>query len=594
MIFAAPAALYFALSTLVLMVLALLRPRLERKNVAALFLWEDLKHDARARKIHFRQLLDPLLLLQVLSVVLLVGTLAFPLLSSTRQRLSALAIVIDGSASMRTITEDGRTRYAVAVEEAKAILNENPALTTSVIQFSSSPTILAEAVRSRPLVARTLDASDPTWNGAGSIDSMVNALSAVGGLRSFDRIVFLTDGEVDDLPGEIERIGIAGGENLAITAFSIRENPSSDGATAFVEVLNDAKSDREVTVRISDGSAQTSVAVYLVSKSSEHIIVPFPNSRGTVFSVTLDVEDDFATDNERYFALDRPLDLRVRWIGPPNRYLFAALGAVTPFTLISAAEEADLTIVHQATLPSSYGGSILLVHAGIQDAVTLGDDRDRGTVTAVLPSHPLLVGLEPADIRVFSSPEANLPENAAVILQAGSEPILATWQTTTQDVTFLAPQLELTNLPLAVDLPLLIRNVASAIVRLPATLAYGWTRTGDPVPLLGRGAIENLEGPDGREMPLPSSDLYFFPDVPGVYRLTTDRGVFPLAVNIPPSESTSASPWETSASGFAGATQRRQYWVDLWPTLAGLAAVLLIAELLLRKRASLRLGRGEA
>jgi hypothetical protein len=588
MMFAFSGALYFALSAVVLIALALLRPKLKRRNVSSLFLWEGLKHDARSRKIHFRQLLDPLLLLQVLSVVLLVAALATPLVSSTRQRLSALAIVIDASASMQTMTEDGRTRYALAIDAAKSILVQNPALRTSVIRFSSLATILTDGASSRASVTRALDASEPTWHGDGTIDDMVNALSALGGLSGFDRVVLVTDRELSGLPAQVERIAVSGGENLGVTGFSVRENPSGQGATAFVEVLNATPSDHDVSLRVSDGSAMTSVGVYLPPKTRQQVIVPFPTSRGTVFTVTLEAEDDLPEDNERYFALDRPLDLRVRWIGPPNRYLSAALGAVTPFTLVSAAEEADITIVHQATLPSSYAGCIFLVNGEVQGVASLGDERERSSLNAVLSAHPLLAGLQPADIRVFSSPSVSLPDDAAVILEADGEALLATWQTETQEVTLFAARLESTNLPLAVDLPLLVRNVVSRVTRLPATLAYGWTHVGDPVSLLGRGSILDLEDPDQRKIPLSELDMFFFPEAPGLYTLTTDRGVFPLAVNVAPSESTVDVGVSLEAENIVESADRR-YWIDVWPLLVGIVIVLLLTELVARKRSALRL-----
>jgi hypothetical protein len=589
MTLASPAALYLALSALVLMALALLRPQLKRRHVSSLFLWEGLKHDARSRKIHFRQLLDPLLLLQVLSVLLLVAALADPLLSSTRQRLSALAIVIDGSASMQTMTEDGSTRYDLAIDAAKKIAGESPAISTSVIQLSSLAAVLANAAPTRAFVTRALDDSEPTWNRDGTIDDMVNALSALGGLSSFDRVVLLTDREVASLPVQVEQITVSGGENLAVTGFSVRENPAGEGATAFVEVLNDTSADHDVTLRVSDGSAQTSVPVYLTPGTNDRVIVPFPTSRGTVFTVVLDVEDALPEDNVRYFALDRPLDLRVRWIGPPNRYLSAALGAVTPFSVVSAAEEADITIVHQATLPSSYGGSILLVNSEVDGVATLGDERDRSSLRAVLSSHPLLDGLRPEDIRVFSSPSVSLPQDATIILETDGEPLLATWQTETQDVTLFSARLETTNLPLAVDLPLLIRNVASRVVRLPAALAYEWMNVGDPVSLLGRGSIQSLEDPDQRKISVSQQDMFFFPDAPGLYTLITDRAVFPLAVNVAASESSGIGDWNGGTAAAAVESAERRSWIDVWPLLAGVGVALLLGELVLRKRSALRL-----
>jgi len=595
MTFTSPMVLLFGLSIFLVMFLALLRPRLERRSVAALFLWEGLTQDTRSKRIHFKQLLDPILLLQLLSILLLVAAMASPLLSSTRQRLSSLAIVIDASASMQTMTADGASRYDLAVEEAKDVLEESPALKTSVIRFSSLPNMLVQQESRRAAVSRALDASSPTWNASGSLDGMLNALSAVGGLSSFDRVVFITDGTPSALPEGIELLTIEGGENLSIAAFTVRENPSGEGTTAFAEIANGTDEYREIALRVDDGFSSTSISLSVEPEATQQLAVPFPTSRGTVFTAQLDVADDLPQDNTRYFALDRALDLRVRWIGPPNRYLSAALGAVTAVTIVAASDEADLTVVHQAMLPASYDGSILLVNSEIQGVASLGDDQDRGSVRAVASADPLLEGLQPSDIRVFSSPTPQLPEEATVILEADGAPILAAWTSETQDVVFLAPKLETTNLPLSVDLPLLARNIVSRVVRLPAPLDYRWSHVGEAVSLTGRGLISRLENPDGEAVSLPESGQYFFPATPGIYELTTERGTFPLAVNVAPSESdTSASIEAAEPSALPTATTNRRYWVDLWPILAIVTLVLLLTEVLARHRASIRLPRWSA
>lgn len=589
---AAPAALFFAASALLVMFLALLRPRLERRNVAALFLWEGLKQDVRSKRIHLRQLLDPILLLQVLSILILAAALSSPLVSSTRQSLSALAIVIDASGSMQTVTASGATRYRVAIEEAKRIMRETPAFRTSVIQFSSSPTVLADRSTSRSAVLRILEESSATWNGSGTLDGMLNALSAVGGLTSFDRVVFLTDAPSAGLPDEIESIAVEGGENLAITAFAVRENPSQSGTTAFVEVLNESPVTRDITLRLSDGAAQTSMSLVLAPGEFQQASIPFPASRGTVFTATLTPSDDFPVDNERYCALDRPLDLRVRWIGPPNTYLRAALGAVSPFSLVAAADDADLTVVHQSTIPASYQGTILLVNAEIQDLIMLGDEQARSTLRAVSTTSPLLEGLRPSDIRVFASPGVVLPEDAKVVLEADSEPVLATWNSEDVEVTLLTPRLETTNLPLSVDLPLLVANIVSRVTRLPAPLSFEWTCVGEPVALTGRGRVNRLEGPDGRPLAVSPGDFYFFPTRPGSYLLTTDRGEFALAINVAASESfRSASIANEDGPRELPASREALYWLEAWPLLAIAILLLLVTEFVARHKAALRVGR---
>ena len=111
-----PAAFYILFASLLILVLHFLRSRERQREVSALFLWEVLPGDPQSRAAQIRQQVDPLLLLQLAIFLVLVTALAQPAWRMRTASLSGLAIVLDGSASMRTATEDGSTRYEHAMD----------------------------------------------------------------------------------------------------------------------------------------------------------------------------------------------------------------------------------------------------------------------------------------------------------------------------------------------------------------------------------------------------------------------------------------------------------------------------------------------
>ena len=130
-----PSALYLLALIGPIVLLHLLRARECKREVSALFLWEGLRGDSPSRAARIRRRIDPLLMLQLLALCALVAALARPAWESTTIRASSLAIVLDGSASMRTRTEDGGTRYQRATEEALALLDAIPSTSTAVVQW---------------------------------------------------------------------------------------------------------------------------------------------------------------------------------------------------------------------------------------------------------------------------------------------------------------------------------------------------------------------------------------------------------------------------------------------------------------------------
>jgi Ca-activated chloride channel family protein len=572
-----PAAFYLLLASLLVLVLHLLRSRERQREVSALFLWEGLPGDPQSRAARIRQQLDPLLLLQLAILLALVTAVAQPAWRMRTASLSGLAIVLDASASMRTVAEDGSTRYGHALEEARLLLDEYPSATSTVIQLSSRPGILARPGLERADLLATILRSEPTWYGDGTAEALLSLLGSIGDTSRFERVVVLSDHSFSDAAGPFETIIVDGGDNLALTGFAVRENPKQEGVTALVTALNGTDAYQDVTIKIDDRENQTTLSLLMAPGSAERFVIPFPSSRGSLFTAFLEPEDDFAADNRRFFSLDRPIDVRVHWLGTENRYLMAALQSVAPVTLVDAPEDADLTVVHGARAPASQTGTILLVHAGIEGLLTQGVILPTDRIEVLDPDHPILNGIDPSNFRVREAPTALLPPSASVVLASNDVPLLATYRDESRTVVYIAPNVLETNLPITIDFPLLMRNVVAGLVRLPSQLSYRSAEVGEPISLTGRGTIQGLY--DSREEPIPLPDglSTFRPASPGFHTLITDRGAFAIAVNVPTEESSVLA----SAEGIdtidrTGQTAVR--FLPLWPGVAALAIVLLFAE----------------
>jgi len=572
-----PSAFYLLLASLLVLLLHFLRARERRRSVSALFLWEGLPGDPQSRAARIRQQIDPLLLLQLATLLALVAALAQPAWRTRTASLSGLAIVLDGSASMRTVTEDGSTRYDHAIGEALTLLGRAPADATAIVQLSSHPTILARPDRDAQDLSDILRASEPTWYGDGDADTLVALLGSLGGTSRFERVVVLSDRTVAELPTAFESILVTGGENLALTGFSVRENPDGAGVSALVAAVNDTDAYQDATIRIDDRENQTTLAVLIEPGAAETFVIPFPNSTGTLFTATLDPGDDFPADNRRYFALDRALDVRVHWIGSENRYLMAALDAVAPVRLVDAPADADLTVVHSARAPASLAGTILLVHGGIEDLLVQVETRPTETVAVVEPDHSILRGVDPTVFRIREAPTASLPASAVVVLESAGIPLLVTYEDPVRSVVYIAPSILDTNLPVTIDFPLLIRNVVSGIVRLPSELSYRSADIGEAISLAGRGAVEQLYDPDENSVGLPPGITTFRPAEPGFYTLVTDRGAFAIAANVSAGESSSPAASDVTGPPVVVGRDTVEY-LPLWPALAALAILLLLVE----------------
>jgi len=356
-----PIGLYLTSLSGVIILLALLRTRIRRREVASLFLWEGLPGERGGQTARIRLLIDLLLILQLAALLALVIAIAQPAwpVGSTR-----IAILIDTSASMRTEAGEGKTRYELAVDGAIAVLDRYPDAEAAVIALSDHPAILVGSDRPRGEAMEALERSQPGWYGDAAREDLLRVLAAAGGEGAFARVILFTDCPFPDPPPFLETVAVSGGGNRGITAFTAREDPASGGVDAFVKVTNYTKTDQEATLRISDGTDSVALSVFLPSGSSEDYVIPFPSSRGTSFTATLNPGDDFPGDDVRYFGLARPIELSLRWIGPADRYLLAALAAAVPVREVGEGEPADLTVACDTDSPPVESGNVLLVHEG--------------------------------------------------------------------------------------------------------------------------------------------------------------------------------------------------------------------------------------
>jgi len=585
-----PAALALLSTWLLVVLFAVLRTRQRRRDVGALFLWKELRDSPTGRTRNLRFLLDPLLLLQLACVLVFALALAQPAWTTRRLGVASLAIVIDGSASMRTTVDGDHTRYDAAVGLALDLLARVSTHTVAVVQWSNNPVVLARE-GSRPADARsTLSASSPTWSGDGAADALARAISAIGGPSRFQRIILYTDHPVDAAPFPVETTLVSGGENLAITAFTVRPNPDGTGVSAFVELRNGTREFQAPSLQIGDEFRRTTLDAFLEPGETTRYVVPFPGSRGTRFMAAIDAADDFAADNVRHFSLERSVVLRVRWVGAENRFLSAALASVLPVAHVGDGEPADLTVAYDAVLPALPSGHALLVHSTVDGVVSIGAaGTSRGTASIWIPDHPLLAGIRAEDIFVESLPSVAISVPSRTLLGVGGSPLLVEIPDPDRSILLLTADLLATNLPITVDFPLLVRAFVSSLVRADPGLVPEWVHVGDPVLLDRSGATASVFAPDGQPVPLADGQRAFFPDRPGEYTLAVGEDRYPLSVNVDPSESLSATtgPAASTDVSLARPDDASPSTTALWPVLAGCACALLVLELALARRIAL-------
>ena len=578
-------------SGLLVILLYFLRPRSRRYDVSALYLWQAVRADPQSRAATLRQRLGVLLLLQLLFTALIVVAIAGPAWLRRSAQVATAAIVIDVSASMRAVGPDGRL-FDEAQREAIHRLEELAATTVAVVAFGAQCKVVVSPSSDAIAARQAVSALEPTWQGDGTGEALVAVLRGIGG-ETFDRVILLTDRPFSiDIPG-LETWIATDAENTAITAFHVRQPGASSDVEAFVRVQNAGSTPWRGTVAVSDGITLAETTLSLPPFAEDAAFLTIESTEALAFTASIAPSDGFPGDDVRYATLPRSAEYVVRWFGPEDPYVAAALcadprralvidyGGESPPSNADSSGAAlpvapDLIVAHDTALRATTSGNVLLLHAGLEGLLILGEEQEGGEVRAMV-EHPLLRDIDTASLRVRERPDLQLGIAATPLLVVDRIPILLTWEDSSRRVVAWTPSIQRTNLPISVDLPLLARNILDSFGRAPTMDAIRWHSVGEVIALVGFGSILEIRDPRGASLPGSEGATALMAETPGVYWITAERGRYPVAVNVPLSESESSGIAAVEAplpSAGAGPVKP----LPIWTAFAALALLVLLAE----------------
>ncbi|HEX9674265.1 MAG TPA: VWA domain-containing protein [Burkholderiales bacterium] len=376
-----PLALLSLLAIPLLVALHLLRPRRRRIVLSTTTLWQAALKD-REPRVGLRTLLRNLSLLLLLASALVLGfALAGPQWLTRASEGADTVLVLDVSASMKTRSGIGRTRFDLALAEAAGILDGLPRDGRMMVMTSGHKALLRTGFESdRDALRRALARLRPGDEVGRPREALALALSLLRG-REQGRIYFLTDGAFDpDLdpgsPQMVFRVVGAPARNVAITRFDFRQEFAADDRfQVLMTVRNYTDAPVEVPATVSlDDRVLFRRSLALAARAEETFVLPFTGrARGRAIA-RIEVDDDLAADNHAFAAVNPDEPLRVLLFTRGNFYLESVFEAMPSLDLVkrdwSPAEDIarlaldyDVVVFDGIATPRLPPGNFLLVNS---------------------------------------------------------------------------------------------------------------------------------------------------------------------------------------------------------------------------------------
>ncbi len=521
-----------------------LKKRPQPFEVSALFLWPQATSKSRSAWRWYKAPVG-LLLIQLLVLILMVSSMAQPVVFTEATSAGQLAIIMDTSASMQTRTSDGN-RLAMAIERAKVLVRDNPKAEFTLVEARHNGGVVVPLTSDHKLITDSLDQLQATYLGESSLASVLQWVQSQDNWDRFDRAVWFSDHlpqelAWQDFPIEFDLISEGIG-NTAITAFTVRLQPDVTlGYEAFVKLENFSAANLSTTLSLrSFGHVISEAPIEVASGQDLSITFPLSHSVEKHLSVGFDVQDGLTFDNERHFTFEDKFQPRVYWLGEPDAFLqqaFRVLGVsdILPWSPEVVLDSNDLLVVHQATYDAPLAGNVLLLDASWRGFLEADSLYEVQQVRALDLNHPVLQGITPDNIAVLQASTGKLPENLYSLLEADNVfgdqvPLLGVYQSEDARVAWLGFSLNATNLRLTVDFPILVARLLRWLVPVP--LEANVVNTGTTLHLEQEGMTVTL--PNQRSISVPRT-AFLGTTEPGFYLLPeTDTA---WAVNVPATES---------------------------------------------------------
>ena len=593
-----------------------LKPRGLKITTTTMFLWERiLKERPLGTRLGWLLRNNLLLILQILAAVALIAALADPSLRHFGAPSGDVVVVVDLSASMKAKDKSG-SRFDAARRHFLALVDElRASQKMMVIGAGAQPRLLmpftGDQRRLREL-GRHLEATDAP----GRVKDAILFAHAFLKRGSTDRVVVISDGafsgaeEFTKAAAHYRFVNVTGGrDNIAIVGFEVRrrlEQPAS--AEIMVHVRNFTPRAVRVPLVLTAGEKTLIRESIEIGADDRRVLVyPYEGSLNGTMVARLEVDDDFATDNQAYLVLSDMPPVRVLYVGPGNPYLTQLLRFFTnvQLTVASRWEENarseqpfDIVIFDRVAPPPLTQGNFILIdtiatNLPIQALGKVQNPR----IVAPLTKHPLTDGLNLGDLRMNEALRVRVAGEGTTLARSDQSALLYALDQGKLRVLFIGFDLMASDLPLRVAFPILVHNALEWFY--PRRLEFpGQTApAGAPIALrlpTDDGALE-ITLPNGdRESLKAAVNPVIFADTfqSGFYSFKSAHREGRFAVNLfDENESQIAPRANLSAAGKNGEAESTptDVGLPLWPVLLVVVLFLLGIELVLALRQGLSL-----
>lgn len=583
-----------------IIVLYLLKIRRREVRVPAIFLFPRITTDVRANALWQRLRFNWLMVLQLLAALLLLLTLARPMMKGEGLTGKTVVFVLDASASMKAkdvqpdrFTE-GKRRIHRRLNSLRA--SDQAALIAAMTEPRVIAPLSADHQRLRQALER-LSATDAPSD----VGSAMRLAAALIANRPNAHIVLVSDGsfaEVTDFsPGKAELVYEAVGKGDRNVGFvTLDAQRQGNRLTLFVALRNFSRHPMKGVLNwLADGQLVNAHELTLPEKKVHGETLTLPAAVRQV-TVRWECNDDtLSSDDVVHWVGSGRQPVRILLVGSGNFFLERAL-ALEPETVVekaaqlpetergaNAAGRYDVVIFDMKKPQPVKAKAVWLIGVTDGNFVRHIGSAKQPTVMAWEREHPVLRFVDLAATLIDSALKVRAADWAQVIAESRDTPLIAVGERANKRWLFVGFNLLDSDFPLRVGFPIFVANALRWSVG-EKRWEQGFTvKAGTAVSLTLPTKEAILQHPDGQTQRLSVPDqLLVIRDTNrvGIYQLRAGKVKTAFAVNLLNADESDIAPKRAITLGGRAYTARRTTvaWRELWWLVLALALIVLTVE----------------
>ena len=619
-----PSAFYLLAFIPIVVLLHFLKLRRQHYVVPSVMLWLEAIEDMKAN-VPFQRLRHSLLLpLQILFLLIVVGSAARPALRQLGDLGEQSILVIDTSASMGA-TDLGKTRLDVAKAEVLKLINRLGADGQMMIMdtsrprhnirkpFTSDKEELRQAIENLSVV-HTVPSLRPVFDSVAVYAGMSGTQASLN--PDTVRVVFISD-NFRRLPDsasstQFQKIGLGNqSENIAIVQFSVTRAlipPHRYEVLVGVQSFADTPKEFQVQLGIEGKSFFEDETVVLSPKETASILFFLDDDErlyGQVVTARLDINDDLSVDNSVAAILHPPPKWKVLLVSDRNLLPLNAILRTDPHINLSQIQTSayhgpgdnDILIFDQFVPDPLPEGNIVFLNPVSGLPFMLAKKNQQPIqVIGQHSTHKVMRDVSLIDLEVKASLQTQLPLWGLPLVETSQTPLIWIGEQDNQKMVVFAFDpfdLDVSNFATSIpSAPILMSQCLEWLGASTSPIRPNLIRTGEPVKIwiepLSVAEKVIVQMPDGTPRELqPQGTQIVFTDTTqiGIYTVFVDgESLGRFAANLLNPEESNLSPPQLADNPNTGINtgQTRsdlpEVSREIWAYAAVLALLLLIVE----------------